>query len=61
MIGTDSILYVMEKVQIIRDRHKISQSRQKSYADVSRKELEFQVYDLFFSESLTFEKRDEIW
>ena len=48
MIGTDSILYVMEKVQIIRDRHKISQSRQKSYADVRRKDIEFQVDDWVF-------------
>ena len=43
LIGPDSVLYAMEKVQLIRDRLKTIQSRQKSYADVRRRELEFQV------------------
>ena len=38
----------MEKVQLIKDRLKISQSHQKSYADVRRRELEFQVDDWIF-------------
>ena len=38
----------MEKVQIIRDRRKITQSCHKSYVDVRRRELEFQVDDWFF-------------
>ncbi|KAF3684468.1 hypothetical protein FXO38_00255 [Capsicum annuum] len=33
----------MEKVKIIRERLKIAQSRQKSYADVRRRELEFEI------------------
>ncbi|KAH0636086.1 hypothetical protein KY289_036001 [Solanum tuberosum] len=33
LIGPDSVLDAMEKVQLIRDRLKIAQSRQKSYAD----------------------------
>ena len=45
LIGTDSVLYAMEKVKLIRDRLRTAQSRQKSYADVRRKELEFQVND----------------
>ena len=45
MIGIDLILYAMEKVQLIRDRLKTAQSCQKSYADVRRRELEFQVDD----------------
>ena len=48
MIGPDLILYAMEKVQLIRDRLKTTQSRQKSYADVKRRELEFQVDDWVF-------------
>ena len=48
MIGPDSVLYVMEKVQLIRDRLKTTQSRQKSYADVRRRELEFLVDDWVF-------------
>ena len=38
LIGLDSVLDVMEKVQLIRDRLKTAQSRQKSYAYVRRKE-----------------------
>ena len=38
----------MEKVQLIRDRLMKAQSRQKSYADVKRSELEFQVDDWVF-------------
>ena len=45
LIGPDSVLYAMEKVQLIRDRLKTTQSRQKSYADARRRELEFQVDD----------------
>ena len=48
MIGTDSVLYAMEKVQLIKDRLKTSQSHQRSYADVRRRELEFQVDDWIF-------------
>ncbi|WMV10310.1 hypothetical protein MTR67_003695 [Solanum verrucosum] len=38
----------MKKVQLIRDRLKTAQSRQKSYANVRRRELEFQVDDWVF-------------
>ena len=48
MIGSDLVLYAMEKVQCIIDRLKTAQSRQKSYADVRRRELEFQVDDWVF-------------
>ena len=41
LIGPDSVLYAMEKVQLMRDRLKKVQSRLKSYADESRRELEF--------------------
>ena len=47
MIGTDLVLYAMEKVQLIRYRLKKTQS-QKSYDNVSRSELEFQVDDWVF-------------
>ncbi|WMV13806.1 hypothetical protein MTR67_007191 [Solanum verrucosum] len=46
--GPDSVHDGMEKVQLIRDRLKTAQSCQKSYADVTRKELEFQVDDWVF-------------
>ena len=36
LIGPDSVLYAMEKVQLIRDILKKAQSRQKSYEYVRR-------------------------
>ena len=48
LIGPDSVLDAIEKVQLIRDRLKIAQSRQKSYVDVRRRELEFQVDNWVF-------------
>ena len=47
-IGPDSVIYATEKVQLIRDRLKTTQSHQKSYAHVKRRELEFQVDDWVF-------------
>ena len=37
LIGQDSVLYAMEKVQLIRDIFKTAQSHQKSYADVCKR------------------------
>ena len=48
LIGLDSVLYAMDKVQLNRDTHKTAQNCQKSYADVRRRELEFQVDDWVF-------------
>ena len=61
LIVPDSVLYAMDKVQLIRDRLHTAQSRQKSYADVRRRELEFQVDDWVFPESVTYERGDGIW
>ena len=48
VIGPNSVLYAMEKVLLIRDRLMKTQSRQKSYADVRRRKLEFHVDDWVF-------------
>ena len=37
-----------KKIRIIRERLKIAQDRQKSYADTRRRELEFEVEDMIF-------------
>ena len=37
LIGPDSFLYIMEKVEFIRDRVKTTQSRQKSYVKCKEK------------------------
>ncbi|WMV50016.1 hypothetical protein MTR67_043401 [Solanum verrucosum] len=43
LIGPDSVHYAKGKVQFIRDRLKTAKSHQKSYANIRRKEVEFQV------------------
>lgn len=48
LIGIDSIHGVMEKLQFIKDRLKIARSRQKSYEDVRRRDLEFKIDDWIF-------------
>ena len=48
LIGPYSVFYDMEKVQLIRDTLMTAQSRQKSYADIRIRELEFQVDDWVF-------------
>ena len=39
LIKPDSVLYDIEKLQLIRDRLKTTQSRQKSYIDLRRKRI----------------------
>ncbi|KAF3668853.1 hypothetical protein FXO38_07899 [Capsicum annuum] len=47
IIGPDLVFDALEKVQLIKERLWASKSRQKSYADVHRKDLEFEVaYEL---------------
>ncbi|XP_070017652.1 uncharacterized protein [Nicotiana sylvestris] len=48
LLGPDLVHHDMEKVKVIQERMKIGQSHQKSYADVHRRELEFQVDDWVF-------------
>ncbi len=45
LIGPELIHVAIKKVLLIRERLKTAQSRQKSYADVRRKDLEFDVND----------------
>ena len=48
MIGTNLVHDAMEKVQILRHRLKTTQSSQKSYENVRRRDLEFQIDDWDF-------------
>ena len=45
MFGPDLIKESEEKVKLIRDRLKVAQSRQKSYADTKRKEVVYEIRD----------------
>ena len=48
LIGPELVQLTAEKIDVIRERLKTAQSRQKSYADRRRKDLEFQVDDWVF-------------
>ncbi|XP_070007958.1 uncharacterized protein [Nicotiana sylvestris] len=45
LIGSDLVHQAMEKVKTIKERLKTAQSHQKSYSDVSRRDLEFKEDD----------------
>ena len=55
-----------EMIKIIRERLKMAQDRQKSYADTRRRELEFEVSDMVFLKVahwkgvIRFQKRDKL-
>lgn len=48
MLGPEIVQRTCEKIGIIRECLKATQSRQKTYADVGRRDLEFQVGDKVF-------------
>nr|XP_009790522.1 PREDICTED: uncharacterized protein LOC104237971 [Nicotiana sylvestris] len=48
LLGPNLVQQVVEKVKLIRDRLRIAQSQQKPYADVQRRDLEFDVEDWVF-------------
>ena len=47
-MGHELVQQAVEKIQLIKDRLRAAQSRQKSYADNRRRKLEFQVGDHVF-------------
>ena len=48
LIGPEFVCEALEKVQLIRERLKAAQSRQKSYSDKRHRDLEFMVGDKVF-------------
>ena len=48
MIGQDIVKDTEEKVQVIRQRLKVASDRHKSYADLKRKDIEYEVGDKVF-------------
>ena len=48
MIGSDIVKDIEAKFQVIRQRLKVSSDRQKSYADLKRKDIEYEVGDKVF-------------
>ena len=56
MFGPDLIKDSEEKIKLIRDRLKVAQSRQKSYADSKRKETVYEVGDRVYLRCPRFEE-----
>ena len=48
IVGPEMVREAAEKVQLIQQRLKAAQDRQKSYADTRRKDLEFQVGEFVY-------------
>ena len=48
LLGPEIVQQTVDKIQVIKERLQIAQSRQKSYADVRRRKLEFKVGDHVF-------------
>ena len=54
ILGPELVQQTVEKIRLIKERMQAAQSRQKSYADIRRRELEFQMGDhVFLRVSLT--------
>ena len=47
-MGSELVQHAVDGVSLIRDHLCVAQSREKSYADTRRRELEFSVGDLVF-------------
>ncbi|XP_077251826.1 uncharacterized protein LOC143891059 [Tasmannia lanceolata] len=45
LLGPDLVKQAVDKIHLIREHLRTAQSRQKSYADVRQRELEFQIGD----------------
>ncbi|KAM3222365.1 hypothetical protein P3L10_021635 [Capsicum annuum] len=48
VVRPDLLFDALEKFQLIRKRLKTTQSRQKSYADIRRKDLEFEIGNFMY-------------
>ena len=48
MIGLDIVKDTEEKLQVIRQRLKVASDRQKSYANLKRRDIEYEVGDKVF-------------
>ena len=48
-LNSEELIKILtKKIQIVKERLKVAQDRQKSYVDTRRKDLEFEVDDMVF-------------
>ena len=61
IIGPDLVKDIEEKVKIIQQRLKVANDRQRSYANLKRKNIEYEVGDKVFLKSISVEKNTSLW
>ena len=61
VIGPELIQETEENVKMIRERLKVSNDRQKSYVDMKRKDIRYEIGKKSVFGSITLEEGDEIW
>ena len=61
VIGPDLIPETEEKVKMIREILKVTKDRQKSYVDMKRKYIRYEIGEKNVFESIAFEEGNEIW
>ena len=61
VIGLDLIQETEEKVKMIKERLKVATDRHKSYADMKRKDIRYEIDKKVFLKSIALEEGDEIW
>ena len=61
VIGPDKVKETEEKVRVIQQRLKAASDRQKSYADLKRKDIEYEVGDKVFLKVSPWKKDTQVW
>ena len=61
IIDPDLIQETEEKVKMIRKRLKVATDRQKSYVDMRRKDIRYEIGEKSVFESIALEEGNEIW
>ena len=61
IIGPDLVKDTEEKVQIIQQRLKSASDRQRSYANLKRKDIEYEVGDKVFLKVSPWKKNTSLW
>ena len=56
MIGLDLIQETEEKVKIIREKLKVAMDRQKSYVDMKRKDIQYEIGEKVFLKASPWKK-----
>ena len=61
VIGPDLIQETKEKVKIIRERLKVATDKQKSYADLKRKKIQYEISEKVFLKVSPWKKAMKFW